>query len=389
MTVQAGFVPKPSLWSLCPSVQSQAPARSSFLLHVPSLSSPIPNCVLHTGPDRELMLMSAWHIQHMMCRVSLEQTGTSRHGPHLQDRAFLAGFRRCSGMIWSFHPVTTLVLLGAVILYSAGYRKAHAVHCNLCWRHVTAFTLGMLCLALATLSPLAALKMQFLFARSLQQVLVSILAPPLLWYSHAPVCIGYGLPDTWRQKLRRTGQTAPVYLAIVKRITSPGIVWPGTLVIFALWHEHTIVNGLMSSVWLSNAGLWLYFSAFLLFWWHAMAAPPRLHPALPIWLRFLFLIVGGEIANMVAGVSLAFRSQPLFAHYASQTHDHALSALQDQMISGGIIWITGSFVYVLFAVSLLGQAVFTRALQPGVPARDWQTASLQTIAPGLEQRVKQ
>ena len=50
-----------------------------------------------------------------------------------------------------------------------------------------------------------------------------------------------------------------------------------------------------------------YWATFMMFWWHAMAAMPHLHRPLPVWLRFLYLIVGGEVANMITGVTLAFR----------------------------------------------------------------------------------
>lgn len=249
------------------------------------------------------------------------------------------------------------------------------------------FGLGILCLGIALLSPLATLKNEYLFARSLQQVLVGILAPPLLWYGRTFERVWYGIPTTIRQCIAQLSQSFTLLPRVCIWATSPGLVWLGTLAVFGLWHDSSVVDWLMPIPWLADAFLGVYFLAFVLFWWHALAAAPRLHPALPIWARVVYLVVGGEIANMVTGISLAFRSEPLFSHYALQPHAHGLSALQDQMVSGGIIWVTGSFVYVFIAMVLLGQAIFRHRPPPEVPPRDWQTATLGTIAPGLERRL--
>ncbi len=291
-------------------------------------------------------------------------------------------------MDWTFQPLTTLGLIAFIWLYGRGSRSVLGRLPGSNFPYILSFVLGILCLGAAMLSPLAMLKHKFLFARSLQQVLTGILAPPLLWQGQAFVCAWQGMPIRVRRGIRHVSQSIPWVPRTFIWATSPGLIWLFTLGVFGLWHDSTIVDWVMPNIGLADAFLWFYFLAFVLFWWHAMAALPRLHSALPIWARIVYLIVGGEIANMVTGISLAFRAEPLFAYYAGQTHTNGLSPLQDQMISGGIIWVTGSFVYVFIAMTLLGQAIFRQRPAPPVPPRDWQTASLDTIAPGLEQRLQ-
>lgn len=290
-------------------------------------------------------------------------------------------------MHWTVQPLAVLALCGGVLLYAAGQRPARLAGQTLKARHKAAGALGFLCLATAFLSPLAVLRHDFLFARSLQQILAGILAPPLLWYGQALAVAGHGLPASWRDSLRRLPFTRPRLIAGLQCISSPGATWPFALCVFVLWHDPALVERTMARTWTANFSLWLYCIAFLLFWWHAMDAPPRLHPSLPIGLRFLYLIAGGEIANLIVGVSLAFRAYPLYGYYADATGRAGLTALQDQMISGGLIWVTGSFVYVFVAVALLGQALFRRPWHPRVPPREWQSATWRTIAPGLEERL--
>ena len=293
-------------------------------------------------------------------------------------------------LTWSFHPIATLALVLFATMYGIGYsalRKSE-MDVDLGSRHIVSFAVGFLFLAVAALSPLTSLKSEYLFARSLQQVLVAILAPPLLWYGQFLPCLVTALPSGIQSTVHRVWRRSAALRSTLRFLTAPGVVWLATLGLFGLWHDSTIVDWIMPVAWASNAFLWVYCATFLLFWWHAMGLPPHLHTPLPMWIRFLYLIVGGEIANMITGVSLAFRAEPVFAYYANQTGSLGITALQDQMISGGIIWVTGSFVYVAFAVALMGQALFLHRKPPGVPPRDWQTATIWTIAPGLEPRVE-
>jgi hypothetical protein len=68
-----------------------------------------------------------------------------------------------------------------------------------------------------------------------------------------------------------------------------------------------------------------------------------------------------------------------------QSHLYGFSSMQDQMASGGMIWLFGSLSYVTAAIMVLA-----RGFQPGDgPPRlpiHWE-ASERSIAPGLEHRV--
>lgn len=290
---------------------------------------------------------------------------------------------------WILHPAATAFLAICTVSYFLGFRSQRSSNEELGHRQSAAFVLGAILIAVATISPLNAVSQDFLFARALQQILVGILAPPLLWYSQAVLCIAAPFQGLWRQLGRSPNAWAAKYKPTLISLTGPGVIWALTLCIFVVWHDPKVISWLNAAHWRANAGLWIYFSSFFLFWWHAMAKSPYWHKPLPIWMRFLYLIVGGEVANMLVGVSLAFRPYVVYEYYASRSVHGIPSPLQDQMISGAIIWVTGSFVYILVAVALLGQNLFHRPPPNRVPPLDWQSATHRTIAPGLEDRVRQ
>ncbi len=292
-------------------------------------------------------------------------------------------------MNWTMYPGAAAFLTVCTILYIAGFRRFRTAETRPGVCHAGAFALGTALLAVATISPLNTLKEDYLFARAIQQVLVAILAPPLLWYGRALSCIAAPVMEFRPRSDNKHMARIVKGTAGLKHLTGPGVVGGLTLGIFALWHDPAVLSWLHATPWRANAGLWIYFGIYFLFWGHAMAMIPHWHPPLPVWLRFLYLIVGGEVANMLVGVSLAFRPFVLYDVYATHNAPGFPTPLQDQMISGAIIWVSGSFVYIFIAVALLGQALFRRPLSPQVPSREWQRATHRTIAPGFEDRVGQ
>ena len=290
-------------------------------------------------------------------------------------------------MTWVFYPGTTFFLTACIVAYFVGFRKLQSLEQGLKGRQAGAFAMGAILLAIATISPLNSLRAEFLFARATQQVLVAILVPPLLWYGQTVSCVAIPFAARWhRRKYRAATWLARLEVGL-KFLTGPGVVWTVTLCLFALWHDPYVLSWLNAVPWRANAGLWVYFSTYFLFWSHAMAVAPRWHKPLPVWIRFLYLIVGGEVSNMLVGVSLAFRPFVLYDFYAVGNVNGFPNPLEDQMISGAIIWVSGSFVYIVIAVALLAQSLFRRPLPNKVPSMDWQRATRRTIAPGLEDRV--
>ena len=171
----------------------------------------------------------------------------------------------------------------------------------------------------------------------------------------------------------------------IRAATHPLVVWTLAFSVFLLWHEPGIANWLLAHPALYRVGLWGVWITYMLFWWPPLGTGPRLRPAMPPVIGFLYVILGGEAPNMVTGVTLAFRQTPAYDYYAGRLATPGLTVMQDQMISGGIIWFLGSIVYVGVAVALLGR-LFRNFEAPQPPPISWD-ATERTIAPGLEHRV--
>jgi putative membrane protein len=286
---------------------------------------------------------------------------------------------------WPWRLPTTLILAAVLGLYVWGWLRTRRAYPKLATpRRLLLFIAGMMAVALAMISPIYVLHGEILAARTLQQILLGIIAPPLLWLGCPFHVIVWGLPATARKVVTRRILLRSTTGRISRFLTRPLFAWLGTLTVFLIWHDPQIVAWTLAHDTIYGLALWIFLLAYLLFWWHLVGTGPRIHAALPSWVAFFYIILGGELPNMVTGVTLAFRDSPAYANYAIQSQ-LGFSPMQDQMASGGMIWLIGSLAYVTAAILVLA-----RGFQPGDgPPRlplHWE-ASERSIAPGLEHRV--
>ncbi len=95
-----------------------------------------------------------------------------------------------------------------------------------------------------------------------------------------------------------------------------------------------------------------------------MIDPGPLRPRL-IWPVRVAYVVGAMIVGWVLAIALVLVPHPLYAHYAALLHrPGGISALTDQQIAAGVMWVPGSIAYTI--TMLIG---FYRWLEPEGSAR--------------------
>lgn len=296
------------------------------------------------------MVMTTWFWQGLAVSVLL-----------LASSAYIQGWLR----VRRFAPA--IATPGRLLLFVASVTLMSAVH----------------------LPPLATLSEHWLWARGVQKVVLCLLAPPLFWLACPFPLIAWGLSRRWRYRLTRALLRATPVRQRCRALTHPGVTWLAFVITFLLWHDPNFVNWSMGQVWSQQAALWGLGSVALLFWWHVVQTGPRLHRRLPGWVFFAYLI-GADIPNMICGVSIAFSSTPLYAHYvaARPPHPFSLDVIEDQMVTGGIIWVAGSLAYFFSAVLVIRKLFLDNNGHAPQPFPDWDSSE-RMIAPGLEHRVRQ
>jgi putative membrane protein len=233
---------------------------------------------------------------------------------------------------WTFEP-SVLVGVGALaVLYVLGWRRGRAtgsVH-RPGYGRLTLFTLGLIVILAALVSPIDALGDQLLVMHMVQHILILDIAPILLILGLNKVLLR---PVTRRLHLveRRVGYLAHPAFAVALYV---GLMWA--------WHVPA-----MYDVALRNTSVHLlehacFFTAGALYWWHLLS---------PI--RTRYRLTGlGPVAYMVVtklgvgllGILLAFAPTVIYPYYAGHPHYWGLSPHTDQSMAGLVMALEQSVV---------------------------------------------
>ena len=206
---------------------------------------------------------------------------------------------------------------------------------------------------IALSSPLDALSEQLFWAHMVQHVLLLVVAPPLIVLARPWIRLWRSLPLGARQPLGRGlaqgERTAPLRL-LSRELGSPAVSFLLFAAVLLAWHVPALFDATLRSSALHALEHTLFFTTALLFWKQVIHSPP-LHARLALLQRVSYLI-GAMIVSWILAIVLALAPHPLYALYAHEaSRPGGISALADQQIAAGVMWVPGSitFVIVIFA----------------------------------------
>jgi len=292
---------------------------------------------------------------------------------------------------WSWRPevIIPLVLLGTLFL--VGWRRLRARGRNVgrhslgaTWRPVS-YIAGLLVIALALLSPFDTLVQQLFFTHMIQHLLLIMIAPPLLLLPNPMPFLLWGLPDRLRLSAGSiinslVHKQSPAGRAL-RWLTRPVIIWFIFVVTVIGWHDPSLYNAALRSEWVHDLEHLTMFGAGMLFWWTVTGAGPRLNKNMSRLAKIAFILAVIP-PNMALGIVLAFSQQPIYAFYSDMPRLWGISALDDQRISGVIMWIPGNMMYFLAALAIVFMILSGEGRKPAAREADWADSDA-LAAPGI------
>lgn len=241
---------------------------------------------------------------------------------------------------WSIQPSVAYVAVAAV-LYWVGGRRYSAVRREP-WR-TPAFVAGLATIVLALDSPIDGYADQLFWVHMLQHVLLLTVAPPLILLGRPWPRMWRGLPRDFTtvagRQLARGRWSAPL-----RALTHPVpalLLFNATVV---AWHipaayDATLRDGVIHD--LEHA---MFFFGGLLFWARVIDPGP-LRPRL-VWPLRIAFVIGAMVVGWVLAITLVVVPHPLYSAYAELAHrPGGISALVDQQLAAGIMWVPGSLAY--------------------------------------------
>ena len=87
-------------------------------------------------------------------------------------------------------------------------------------------------------------------------------------------------------------------------------------------------------------------------------------------------LVAADGANTVVAAFMVFSGRVLYPAYASLPPFHGISAINDQIIAGAIMWVPGSIIFLVTAMAIVIGVLRPRALARPGPNRYVHDADL-------------
>jgi len=250
---------------------------------------------------------------------------------------------------WTGGPALAWVAFAAALYWLGG--RGSSPRPGQRWR-TAAFIGGLLTILAAVDSPLDDLADRAFWAHMTQHLLLITVAPPLLALARPWNRMWHGLPLALRRPLAHElvqGRAWAPLRAAVRLVVRPLPSWILFNVTFVAWHLPGLYGATLTSEPIHALEHLMFFATALLFWTRVIDSPPWRSPlSEPGKLVYLAstLIVGWILA-----IVLAMATSPLYAAYATEANrPWGLSALTDQQLAAGIMWVPGSIAYTIAIV---------------------------------------
>ncbi len=295
---------------------------------------------------------------------------------------------------WPMEPFVTAAILLATGVYLRGWlllrrRDRRRWHVG----QLAAFLGGLAAIFSAIASPLEPFASLLLQVHMLQHMLLTMVAPPLLWLGSPFFPLLRGLPAPIRTYYVGPLVAARSLRRLFQRLTYPGAALPIYVAVTWLWHTPRGYElGLRSDDWhrVEHA---CFLASALLFWYPVIRPYPS-RPKGSTWLLLPYLILA-DVQNTLLAAWLTFSSVIIYPHYAQVPRLDGLSALSDQAIAGVLMWGPGSIAFLLplfwIGVGLLFDSPESRRRKASIrngrmPQRASAFLPLKVIDPRLRAR---
>ncbi|HEX6291197.1 MAG TPA: cytochrome c oxidase assembly protein [Herpetosiphonaceae bacterium] len=238
------------------------------------------------------------------------------------------------GSWWAIEPPITVgvIVMTALYLYAVGpLRRRWGEHVDK--RQVIMFLLAMLIVFGSLQGPLHELGDYYLFsAHMVQHLLVTMIMPPLLLK---------GIPGWLVDRALRL----PLVLPIARFITSPFIAFAIFNIVFSLWHVPSFYQMALGNPPIHGLEHILFMGTALLTWWPIFSQSALLPRLSEPWQ--IFYLFAQSLIPTVLGALITFADFVIYEFYAAAPRVIALPAIEDQQISGLIMWLGGASIVLL------------------------------------------
>lgn len=270
---------------------------------------------------------------------------------------------------WSFPTYATALNLLTAFLYLRGWSVLRAaMPARFTVGRLASFLGGLVILEVALASPIDAFDPFFLTDHMLQHMLLMMFVPPLILLGDPEIPLLRGLPRWASQHVLGPFLGSRPVRWIGRRLAHPAVCWLLMALAMLGWHVPAAYELALRSPGWHEVEHACFLVASLLFWWPVIQPwPSRAH--WPQWAMPIYLLLA-DFVNSALSAFLAFSERALYPSYLRVPRLWGITAQNDQVAAGAIMWVVGSFAFLIPAVFIT-----VRLLSPSAPQPERQPLS--------------
>ena len=256
---------------------------------------------------------------------------------------------------WPFEPAVLIGVAIAATLYVVGGVGRSSKHRTGRW-HAAAFWLGLLSILLALQSPIEMLARQLFWMHMVQHLLLMVVAAPLLALAAPWTRLWRALPLGFRRSVARPAFLDPRLAPLrwtYHQVSRPGVIWTLAAANLWLWHLPALYDLTLRNHLVHHVEHGLFLGLGLAFWAHVFDQHPFRAP-LGTLARASYVFFAMVQSWGLAAV-LSFATAPFYAYALLPSRPGGISALTDQELGGGMMWVPGAITYSIVFIVLLFQ----------------------------------
>src|ERR1700730_8232757 len=255
---------------------------------------------------------------------------------------------------WDIPPAVTCVLGMVTAIYASGWaqiRRTRPQQFPL-WRLV-AFLGGIVAIFAAVASPLDTYSESLLFMHMAQHFVLMSVAPPLVVLGAPVVPMLRGIPRWFVRTVLGPLFSSRIGHHVARFLARPPVAWIAMNAAYLGWHLPSAYEFALSSENWHNFEHACFFFSSVLFWWTILRPWPFRQEGSG-WTIVLYLSLA-DIVNTGLSAFLCFSGRLIYPSYGKITRPFGLSALDDQIAAGALMWVLGSAVFLLPVVAIIMQ----------------------------------
>lgn len=246
---------------------------------------------------------------------------------------------------WNFTPDIVLGTLLVIVLYAAGmWRMRHKAAGLGVWKHLFFFA-GVLAIFLALQSPVDPVAEHVFLIHQVQHLLLRTVGPMLLVLGAPQGVLVTGMPGAVQRRVLLPAINSFAVQRVFAFLSRPVIataLFIGALYFWQIpkFHQLSLLNEKLH--YLMHATMLL---TGLLFFWRVFdmrSAPTGTRYGVRLMMLWIMIL-----SNIVIGAYLVFKQSVLYPLYGELGRMWGLSALEDEVAGGMLIWVPGSMMGLL------------------------------------------